>query len=125
VGPEALILFLISSCGPHPLWARGLASIASGLTAQGGPACCRSPWHPSHGYKGCPLQPVLCCPRLMPFIYGMSGCSKPIDRLAVSLAFSGYAFALWRQLLRTPWHAKPAAFADPLSVMFAALGWIT
>jgi protoheme IX farnesyltransferase len=96
VGPEALILFLIIFLWTPPhFWALALYRVEdyrkSGL-----------PMLPvTHGNEFTRLQVllytlVLFAACLMPFIYGMSSWIYLVAAIALSIGFTGYAFALWR-----------------------------
>jgi protoheme IX farnesyltransferase len=100
VGPEALILFLIIFLWTPPhFWALALYRVEdyrkSGL-----------PMLPvTHGNEFTRLQVllytlVLFAACLMPFIYGMSAWLYLGVAVVLSASFIGYAFALWRPLLR-------------------------
>ena len=121
VGPEALILFLIIFLWTPPhFWALAMYRVEdyrkSGL-----------PMLPvTHGNEFTRLQVflytlVLFPACLMPFVFGMSSWPYLVVAVALSLGFTGYAFALWRnysdELAR-----KTFRFSlIHLSVLFAAL----
>jgi protoheme IX farnesyltransferase len=121
VGPEALILFLIIFLWTPPhFWALALYRVEdyrkSGL-----------PMLPvTHGNEFTRLQVflytlVLFPACLMPFVFGMSSWLYLVAAVTLSLGFTGYAFALWRnysdELAR-----KTFRFSlIHLSVLFAAL----
>jgi heme o synthase len=121
VGPEALILFLIIFLWTPPhFWALALYRVEdyrkSGL-----------PMLPvTHGNEFTRLQVflytlVLFPACLMPFVFGMSSWPYLVVSVVLSLGFTGYAFALWRnysdELAR-----KTFKFSlIHLSVLFAAL----
>ncbi|OUM00192.1 heme o synthase [Variovorax sp. JS1663] len=121
VGPEALILFLIIFLWTPPhFWALALYRVEDYRKAG-------LPMLPvTHGNEFTRLQVllytfILFAACLMPFIYGMSGWLYLAVAVAVSIGFTGYAFALWRrysdQLAR-----KTFRFSlIHLSVLFAAL----
>jgi protoheme IX farnesyltransferase len=121
VGPEALILFLIIFLWTPPhFWALALYRVEdyrkSGL-----------PMLPvTHGNEFTRLQVllytlVLFAACLMPFIYGMSSWIYLVAAIALSIGFTGYAFALWRsysdELARRTFRFS----LIHLSVLFAAL----
>ena len=121
VGPEALILFLIIFLWTPPhFWALALYRVEdyrkSGL-----------PMLPvTHGNEFTRLQVllytlVLFAACLMPFIYGMSSWIYLVAAVALSIGFTGYAFALWRsysdELARRTFRFS----LIHLSVLFAAL----
>ncbi len=121
VGPEALILFLIIFLWTPPhFWALALYRVEdyrkSGL-----------PMLPvTHGNEFTRLQVflytlVLLPACLMPFVFGMSSWLYLVAAVTLSMGFTGYAFALWRnysdELAR-----KTFKFSlIHLSVLFAAL----
>ena len=121
VGPEALILFLIIFLWTPPhFWALALYRVEdyrkSGL-----------PMLPvTHGNEFTRLQVflytlVLFPACLMPFVFGMSSWLYLVVAVVLSIGFTGYAFALWRnysdELAR-----KTFRFSlIHLSVLFAAL----
>ncbi|WP_218510323.1 heme o synthase [Variovorax sp. dw_308] len=121
VGPEALILFLIIFLWTPPhFWALALYRVEDYRKAG-------LPMLPvTHGNEFTRLQVllytfILFAACLMPFIYGMSGWLYLAVAVGVSIGFTGYAFALWRnysdQLAR-----KTFRFSlIHLSVLFAAL----
>ncbi|CAN5769838.1 heme o synthase [soil metagenome] len=121
VGPEALILFLIIFLWTPPhFWALALYRVEdyrkSGL-----------PMLPvTHGNEFTRLQVllytlVLFAACLMPFIYGMSSWIYLVAAITLSMGFTGYAFALWRnysdELARRTFRFSLVH----LSVLFAAL----
>ena len=121
VGPEALILFLIIFLWTPPhFWALALYRVEdyrkSGL-----------PMLPvTHGNEFTRLQVllytlVLFAACLMPFIYGMSSWIYLIAAVVLSIAFTGYAYKLWRsysdELARRTFRFS----LIHLSVLFAAL----
>ena len=121
VGPEALILFLIIFLWTPPhFWALALYRVEdyrkSGL-----------PMLPvTHGNEFTRLQVllytlILFAACLMPFIYGMSGWLYLVVALAVSVGFTGYAFALWRQYSDALARKTFRFSLIHLSVLFAAL----
>ena len=121
VGPEALILFLIIFLWTPPhFWALALYRVEdyrkSGL-----------PMLPvTHGNEFTRLQVllytfILFAACLMPFIYGMSGWLYLAVAVAVSLGFSGYAFALWRNYSDALARKTFRFSLIHLSVLFAAL----
>ena len=96
VGPEALILFLIIFLWTPPhFWALALYRVEDYRKAG-------LPMLPvTHGNEFTRLQVllytfILFAACLMPFIYGMSGWLYLAVAVGVSIGFSGYAFALWR-----------------------------
>ena len=96
VGPEALILFLIIFLWTPPhFWALALYRVEDYRKAG-------LPMLPvTHGNEFTRLQVllytfILFAACLMPFIYGMSGWLYLAVAVAVSIGFTGYAFALWR-----------------------------
>src|SRR6478735_8528119 len=121
VGPEALILSLIIFVWTPPhFWALALYRVEDYRKAG-------LPMLPvTHGNEFTRLQVllytfILFAACLMPFIYGMSGWLYLAVAVGVSIGFTGYAFALWRnysdQLAR-----KTFRFSlIHLSVLFAAL----
>jgi len=96
VGPEALILFLIIFLWTPPhFWALALYRVEDYRKAG-------LPMLPvTHGNEFTRLQVllytfILFAACLMPFIHGMSGWLYLAVAVAVSIGFTGYAFALWR-----------------------------
>ena len=96
VSPEALILFLIIFLWTPPhFWALALYRVEDYRKAG-------LPMLPvTHGNEFTRLHVllytfILFAACLMPFIYGMSGWLYLVVALGVSIGFTGYAFALWR-----------------------------
>jgi len=121
VGPEALILFLIIFLWTPPhFWALALYRVEDYRKAG-------LPMLPvTHGNEFTRLQVllytfILFAACLMPFIYGMSGWLYLVVALAVSIGFSGYAFALWRKYSDTLARKTFRFSLIHLSVLFAAL----
>ncbi|HYP83435.1 heme o synthase [Variovorax sp.] len=121
VGPEALILFLIIFLWTPPhFWALALYRVEDYRKAG-------LPMLPvTHGNEFTRLQVllytfILFAACLMPFIYGMSGWLYLAVAVAVSLGFSGYAFALWRNYSDALARKTFRFSLIHLSVLFAAL----
>jgi len=121
VGPEALILFLIIFLWTPPhFWALALYRVEDYRKAG-------LPMLPvTHGNEFTRLQVllytfILFAACLMPFIYGMSGWLYLAVAVAVSIGFSGYAFALWRQYSDALARKTFRFSLIHLSVLFAAL----
>jgi protoheme IX farnesyltransferase len=121
VGPEALILFLIIFLWTPPhFWALALYRVEDYRKAG-------LPMLPvTHGNAFTRLQVllytfILFAACLMPFIYGMSGWLYLAVAVAVSIGFSGYAFALWRQYSDALARKTFRFSLIHLSVLFAAL----
>jgi len=121
VGPEALILFLIIFLWTPPhFWALALYRVEDYRKAG-------LPMLPvTHGNEFTRLQVllytfVLFAACLMPFIYGMSGWLYLAVAVAVSIGFSGYAFALWRNYSDALARKTFRFSLIHLSVLFAAL----
>ncbi len=121
VGPEALILFLIIFLWTPPhFWALALYRVEDYRKAG-------LPMLPvTHGNEFTRLQVllytfVLFAACLMPFIYGMSGWIYLVVALAVSILFSGYAFALWRHYSDALARKTFRVSLIHLSVLFAGL----
>ncbi|VTU36592.1 heme o synthase [Variovorax sp. PBL-E5] len=121
VGPEALILFLIIFLWTPPhFWALALYRVEDYRKAG-------LPMLPvTHGNEFTRLQIllytfVLFAACLMPFIYGMSGWLYLAVAVAVSIGFSGYAFALWRNYSDALARKTFRFSLIHLSVLFAAL----
>ena len=121
VGPEALILFLIIFLWTPPhFWALALYRVEdyrkSGL-----------PMLPvTHGNEFTRLQVflytlVLFPACLMPFVFGMSSWPYLVVAVALSLGFTGYAFALWRNYSDLLARKTFRFSLIHLSVLFAAL----
>jgi protoheme IX farnesyltransferase len=121
VGPEALILFLIIFLWTPPhFWALALYRVEDYRKAG-------LPMLPvTHGNAFTRLQVllytfILFAACLMPFIYGMSGWLYLAVAVAVSIGFSGYAFALWRNYSDALARKTFRFSLIHLSVLFAAL----
>ena len=121
VGPEALILFLIIFLWTPPhFWALALYRVEDYRKAG-------LPMLPvTHGNEITRLQVllytfILFAACLMPFIYGMSGWLYLAVAVAVSIGFSGYAFALWRNYSDALARKTFRFSLIHLSVLFAAL----
>jgi protoheme IX farnesyltransferase len=121
VGPEALILFLIIFLWTPPhFWALALYRVEDYRKAG-------LPMLPvTHGNEFTRLQVllytfILFAACLMPFIFGMSGWLYLAVAVAVSVGFSGYAFALWRKYSDTLARKTFRFSLIHLSVLFAAL----
>lgn len=121
VGPEALILFLIIFLWTPPhFWALALYRVEdyrkSGL-----------PMLPvTHGNEFTRLQVflytlVLFPACLMPFVFGMSSWPYLIVAVVLSVGFTGYAFALWRNYSDALARKTFRFSLIHLSVLFAAL----
>ena len=121
VGPEALILFLIIFLWTPPhFWALALYRVEdyrkSGL-----------PMLPvTHGNEFTRLQVflytlVLFPACLMPFVFGMSSWLYLAAAVALSIGFTGYAFALWRNYSDLLARKTFRFSLIHLSVLFAAL----
>jgi heme o synthase len=121
VGPEALILFLIIFLWTPPhFWALALYRVEdyrkSGL-----------PMLPvTHGNEFTRLQVflytlVLFPACLMPFVFGMSSWLYLVAAVALSIGFTGYAFALWRNYSDLLARKTFRFSLIHLSVLFAAL----
>jgi protoheme IX farnesyltransferase len=121
VGPEALILFLIIFLWTPPhFWALALYRVEDYRKAG-------LPMLPvTHGNAFTRLQVllytfILFAACLMPFIYGMSGWLYLAVAIAVSIGFTGYAFALWRNYSDALARKTFRFSLIHLSVLFAAL----
>jgi protoheme IX farnesyltransferase len=121
VGPEALILFLIIFLWTPPhFWALALYRVEDYRKAG-------LPMLPvTHGNEFTRLQVllytfILFAACLMPFIYGMSGWLYLAVAVAVSIGFTGYAFALWRNYSDTLARKTFRFSLIHLSVLFLAL----
>ncbi|MGK6305823.1 heme o synthase [Variovorax sp. DT-64] len=121
VSPEALILFLIIFLWTPPhFWALALYRVEDYRKAG-------LPMLPvTHGNEFTRLQVllytfILFAACLMPFIYGMSGWLYLAVAVAVSVGFTGYAFALWRRYSDTLARKTFRFSLIHLSVLFAAL----
>lgn len=121
VGPEALILFLIIFLWTPPhFWALALYRVEDYRKAG-------LPMLPvTHGNQFTRLQVllytfVLFAACLMPFIYGMSGWLYLAVAVGVSIGFSGYAFALWRNYSDALARKTFRFSLIHLSVLFTAL----
>ena len=121
VGPEALILFLIIFLWTPPhFWALALYRVEDYRKAG-------LPMLPvTHGNAFTRLQVllytfILFAACLMPFIYGMSGWLYLTVAVAVSIGFTGYAFALWRNYSDALARKTFRFSLIHLSVLFAAL----
>ncbi|WP_219213907.1 heme o synthase [Variovorax boronicumulans] len=121
VGPEALILFLIIFLWTPPhFWALALYRVEDYRKAG-------LPMLPvTHGNAFTRLQVllytfILFAACLMPFIYGMSGWLYLAVAVVVSIGFSGYAFALWRNYSDALARKTFRFSLIHLSVLFAAL----
>jgi protoheme IX farnesyltransferase len=121
VGPEALILFLIIFLWTPPhFWALALYRVEDYRKAG-------LPMLPvTHGNEFTRLQVllytfILFAACLMPFIYGMSGWLYLAVAIAVSIGFTGYAFALWRNYSDTLARKTFRFSLIHLSVLFLAL----
>jgi protoheme IX farnesyltransferase len=121
VGPEALILFLIIFLWTPPhFWALALYRVEdyrkSGL-----------PMLPvTHGNEFTRLQVflytlVLFPACLMPFVFGMSSWLYLVVAVALSIGFTGYAFALWRNYSDALARKTFRFSLIHLSALFAAL----
>jgi protoheme IX farnesyltransferase len=121
IGPEALILFLIIFLWTPPhFWALALYRVEdyrkSGL-----------PMLPvTHGNEFTRLQVflytlVLFPACLMPFVFGMSSWPYLVVAVALSIGFTGYAFALWRNYSDALARKTFRFSLIHLSVLFAAL----
>ena len=121
VGPEALILFLIIFLWTPPhFWALALYRVEDYRKAG-------LPMLPvTHGNEFTRLQVllytfILFAACLMPFIYGMAGWLYLAVAVAVSIGFTGYAFALWRHYSDALARKTFRFSLIHLSVLFAAL----
>jgi protoheme IX farnesyltransferase len=121
VGPEALILFLIIFLWTPPhFWALALYRVEDYRKAG-------LPMLPvTHGNEFTRLQVllytlILFAACLMPFLYGMSGWLYLTVAMAVSIGFTGYAFALWRSYSDALARKTFRFSLIHLSVLFAAL----
>ncbi|BEP60222.1 heme o synthase [Variovorax sp. V213] len=121
VGPEALILFLIIFLWTPPhFWALALYRVEDYRKAG-------LPMLPvTHGNEFTRLQVllytfILFAACLMPFIYGMSGWLYLAVAVGVSIGFTGYAFALWRNYSDMLARKTFRFSLIHLSVLFAAL----
>ncbi len=121
VGPEALILFLIIFLWTPPhFWALALYRVEDYRKAG-------LPMLPvTHGNEFTRLQVllytfILFAACLMPFIYGMSGWLYLVVAVAVSIGFTGYAFALWRNYSDALARKTFRFSLIHLSVLFAGL----
>jgi protoheme IX farnesyltransferase len=121
VGPEALILFLIIFLWTPPhFWALALYRVEDYRKAG-------LPMLPvTHGNEFTRLQVllytfILFAACLMPFIYGMSGWLYLVVAIGVSIGFTAYAFALWRNYSDTLARKTFRFSLIHLSVLFAAL----
>ena len=121
VGPEALILFLIIFLlTPPHFWALALYRVEDYRKAG-------LPMLPvTHGNEFTRLQVllytfILFAACLMPFIYGMSGWLYLAVAIGVSIGFTGYAFALWRNYSDALARKTFRFSLIHLSVLFAAL----
>ncbi|RST51790.1 heme o synthase [Variovorax sp. MHTC-1] len=121
VGPEALILFLIIFLWTPPhFWALALYRVEDYRKAG-------LPMLPvTHGNEFTRLQVllytfILFAACLMPFIYGMSGWLYLAVAIGVSIGFTGYAFALWRNYSDALARKTFRFSLVHLSVLFAAL----
>ncbi len=121
VGPEALILFLIIFLWTPPhFWALALYRVEDYRKAG-------LPMLPvTHGNEFTRLQVllytfILFAACLMPFIYGMSGWLYLAVAVAVSIGFTGYAYALWRNYSDALARKTFRFSLIHLSVLFAAL----
>jgi protoheme IX farnesyltransferase len=121
VGPEALILFLIIFLWTPPhFWALALYRVEDYRKAG-------LPMLPvTHGNEFTRLQVllytlILFAACLMPFIYGMSGWLYLVAAFGVSIGFTGYAFALWRDYSDALARKTFRFSLIHLSTLFAAL----
>ncbi|RYF32473.1 MAG: protoheme IX farnesyltransferase [Comamonadaceae bacterium] len=121
VGPEALILFLIIFLWTPPhFWALALYRVEDYRKAG-------LPMLPvTHGNEFTRLQVllytfILFAACLLPFVYGMSGWLYLAVAVAVSIGFTGYAFALWRNYSDALARKTFRFSLIHLSVLFAAL----
>ena len=121
VSADALILFLIIFLWTPPhFWALALYRVEDYRKAG-------LPMLPvTHGNEFTRLQVllytcVLFAACLMPFIYGMSGWLYLAVAIAVSIGFTGYAFALWRNYSDALARKTFRFSLIHLSVLFAAL----
>ena len=121
VGPEALILFLIIFLWTPPhFWALALYRVEDYRKAG-------LPMLPvTHGNEFTRLQVllytfILFAACLMPFIYGMSGWLYLAVAIGVSIGFTGYAVALWRNYSDALARKTFRFSLIHLSVLFAAL----
>jgi protoheme IX farnesyltransferase len=121
VGPEALILFLIIFLWTPPhFWALALYRVEDYRKAG-------LPMLPvTHGNEFTRLQVllytfILFAGCLMPFIYGMSGWLYLAVAVVVSVGFTSYAFALWRNYSDALARKTFRFSLIHLSVLFAAL----
>jgi heme o synthase len=121
VSPEALILFLIIFLWTPPhFWALALYRVEDYRKAG-------LPMLPvTHGNEFTRLQVllytfILFAACLMPFIYGMSGWLYLVVAFGVSIGFTGYAFALWRNYSDALARRTFRFSLIHLSVLFAAL----
>lgn len=121
VSPEALILFLIIFLWTPPhFWALALYRVEDYRKAG-------LPMLPvTHGNEFTRLHVllytfILFAACLMPFIYGMSGWLYLVVALGVSIGFTGYAFALWRNYSDALARKTFRFSLIHLSVLFAAL----
>ncbi|RZI92435.1 MAG: protoheme IX farnesyltransferase [Variovorax sp.] len=121
VGPEALILFLIIFLWTPPhFWALALYRVEDYRKAG-------LPMLPvTHGNAFTRLQIllytfILFAACLLPFVYGMSGWLYLAVAVAVSIGFTGYAFALWRNYSDALARKTFRFSLIHLSVLFAAL----
>ncbi|MDM0115070.1 heme o synthase [Variovorax sp. J22R133] len=121
VDPEALILFLIIFLWTPPhFWALALYRVEDYRKAG-------LPMLPvTHGNEFTRLQVllytfILFAACLMPFVYGMSGWLYLVVAIGVSIGFTGYAFALWRNYSDALARKTFRFSLIHLSVLFAAL----
>ncbi|RZL89472.1 MAG: protoheme IX farnesyltransferase [Variovorax sp.] len=121
VSPEALILFLIIFLWTPPhFWALALYRVEDYRKAG-------LPMLPvTHGNEFTRLQVllytfILFAACLMPFIFGMSGWLYLAVAVGVSIGFTGYAFALWRNYSDALARKTFRFSLIHLSVLFAAL----
>ena len=121
VGPEALMLCLIIFLWTPPhFWALALYRVEDYRKAG-------LPMLPvTHGNEFTRLQVllytfILFAACLMPFAYGMSGWLYLVVAVAVSVGFTGYAFALWRNYSDALARKTFRFSLIHLSVLFAAL----
>jgi len=121
VSPEALILFLIIFLWTPPhFWALALYRVEDYRKAG-------LPMLPvTHGNEFTRLHVllytlILFAACLMPFIYGMSGWLYLVVAFGVSIGFTGYAFALWRNYSDALARKTFRFSLIHLSVLFAAL----
>ncbi|SCK39424.1 protoheme IX farnesyltransferase [Variovorax sp. HW608] len=121
VSPEALILFLIIFLWTPPhFWALALYRVEDYRKAG-------LPMLPvTHGNEFTRLHVllytlILFAACLLPFIYGMSGWLYLVVAFGVSIGFTGYAFALWRNYSDALARKTFRFSLIHLSVLFAAL----